>query len=131
MRRSRTIAGLVGPILVALTLSEMLNGWVWATNVAPATYLSGWLWLMGGLTIVKFHNVWVRGWQVGVTVVGWFALLLGSLRMFVPALAERGADDPSTVLVTQLALLAVGLFLTIRAYWPERAPQLVIDGVPA
>ena len=129
MTRSRTIAGLVGPILIALNLSEMLNGWVWATNVAPVTYLSGWLWLMCGLAIIRFHNVWVRGWQVGVTVVGWFALILGALRMFVPALAERGADDPSTVLVTQLVLLAVGLFLTVHAYWPDRVPPRIADGV--
>jgi hypothetical protein len=127
MTRSRTIAGLVGPVLVALNLSEMLNAWVWATSVAPVTYLSGWLWFMGGLAIVRFHNIWIHGWQTLLTIVGWFALLFGSLRMFAPALAERGAGDAATVLATQVGLLVVGLFLTVRAYLPDRASRGV-DG---
>ena len=126
MKTSRTIAGLAGPMLIALTISELLNPQIFDANIAPVTYLSGSLWFLGGLAILRSHNRWSRGWPVVVTIVGWFAVVLGAVRMFAPELAAQGASTGPTATVTQAVLLAVGAFLTYRAHdrevdGPERA----------
>lgn len=126
MKTSRTIAGLAGPMLIAMTISELLNPRLFDANIAPVTYLAGSLWFLGGLAILRVHNRWSRAWPVAVTLVGWFAVILGALRMFAPELAAQGASTGPTAAVTQAVLLAVGAFLTYRARGrevdePERA----------
>ncbi len=120
MKTSQTIAGLAGPMLIALTVSEMLNPRTWDDNIAPVTYLSGSLWFLGGVAIVRAHNRWIRGWPLAVTLVGWFALVLGALRMFAPQAAQQGAANDVTVIATQVILLVFGGFLTYKAYGPDR-----------
>lgn len=119
MKTSRTIAGLAGPMLIALTISELLNPRLFDANIAPVTYLSGSIWFLGGLAILRVHNRWSRGWPVAVTIVGWFAVILGAVRMFAPELAAQGASTGPTAAITQAVLLAVGGFLTYQAHGRE------------
>jgi hypothetical protein len=116
MTESRRIAGLLGPTLVALAASEALNPHI-GTNV-PATrvYLAGSLWVVAGLSIVRAHNRWMRGWPVLITLMGWFALLGGLLRMCAPRLAQRSVPGTTTLLVMQMVLLTIGIYLTVKAY---------------
>ncbi len=110
---SRKIAGLVGPTLVALTISEGMNFHIWAGNIPPVVYLNGTLLLVAGLSIVRVHNRWTRGWPVLVTLVGWGAVLGGLFRMFAP---EAGQVRKKAPLFAMLAvLLGVGVLLTIKA----------------
>lgn len=55
-------------------------------------------------------------WPVIVTLVGWLAIGGGLFRMFAPALAQRGAQNADAVLAAQIALLAIGIVLTFKAY---------------
>ncbi len=119
MTTSRTIAGLAGPMLIALTISELLNPRLFDHNIAPVTYLSGSVWFLAGLAILRVHNRWSRAWPVAVTLVGWFAVVLGALRMFAPELAAQGASTGPTATITQAVLLAVGALLTYRAHGGE------------
>jgi len=128
--RSTQLAGLIGPTLIALTISEAMNARIWSANTAPGTYLAGTLWFVAGLSIVRAHNRWVRRWPVVVTLVGWFVLLFGLFRMFAPELAQRGAADASTALAGQIALLLVGIFLTFKAFRPGSRRPLMESGVP-
>jgi hypothetical protein len=41
MTDSKHIAQLIGPTLIAVTISEALNLEIWATNMASVTYLNG------------------------------------------------------------------------------------------
>lgn len=116
MTNSRRIAGLVGPTLIALTLSEALTAHIWANVSATQTYLAGALWFVAGLAIVRVHNHWIRGWPVVVTLVGWFVMLGGLGRMFFPEAAQQGTRNGSVVLALQMVLLAIGIFLTFKAY---------------
>jgi FtsH-binding integral membrane protein len=123
MSNSRQIAGLVGPMLVAMTASE--SEWVqphlYDHQIAPLVYLSGTLLLLAGLSIVRAHNRWRGGWPVLITLVGWFAVLGGLFRMFA---AERyhqsAALNATPVLVLEAILLLVGIFLTFQAYRPAQ-----------
>jgi hypothetical protein len=116
---SKHIAGLIGPTLIAMTISEALNAQIWANVPATQIYLAGALWFVAGLAIIRIHNYWVRDWPVAVTLVGWFLILGGLGRMFFPAAAQQSTPSGSVVLALQMVLLAIGIFLTFKAYSRE------------
>ena len=120
MQNSKRIAGLVGPTLVAMLVSEfpLVQPHLYDAQIPPVVYLSGALMFVGGLAIVRAHNHWARDWTVLVTLTGWFALLLGLFRMFAAGLYQRGsASAGSTVfIVLEGLLLIIGMILTFKAY---------------
>jgi len=93
----------------------MINPDIWAGVTAPVTYQAGTLLFVAGLAIVCAHNRWTWSWTVVVTLVGWFAIGGGLFRMFAPQLAQRGAQNAGAVRAVQIALLAIGVLLTIKA----------------
>lgn len=68
MTNSKRIAGLVGPSLAALTLTELINLDIWTHTPAVVVYLSGTLLFVAGLSIVRVHNHWTTRWPVLVTI---------------------------------------------------------------
>ena len=116
MANSKNIAGLLGPSLVAITISETVNIHIWAGNTAAGVYLDGAVLFVTGLAIVRAHNIWVRGWPVLVTLTGWFIIFLGLFRMFFPELQLEAAKHTSIVSVETMLVLVLGIFLTYKAY---------------
>lgn len=114
MANSKLIAGLIGPTLIALSISEALNLHIWATNIAPVTYLNGLLLFVAGLAIVRVHNRWTRSWPVIVTLVGWVVMLGGLFRMFAPEAQQGGENIPTYAVI--VVIFAIGIFLTFKAY---------------
>jgi hypothetical protein len=120
MTRSRRIAGIVGPTILAVAISELVNHRIWSGVAAPVVYLDGTLLFVAGLSIVRAHNVWSLRWPVLVTLVGWAAIFGGLYRMFAPDARQAPQD---MVTFTFIALLALtGLFLTYMAYRPLGRP---------
>ncbi len=123
---SKHIAGLVGPTLIAMTISEseFLQPHLYDTQIAPVVYLSGTLLFVAGLAIVRVHNRWMGDWTVLLTPIGWFAIFGGLFRMFATKLYQQGAQNTTALLVLELVLLAfarallqqIGIFLTFKAY---------------
>ena len=62
MQNSRLIASLVGPTLVAMLVSEfpLVQPHLYDTQIPPVVYLSGTLMFIGGLAIVRAHNICAR-----------------------------------------------------------------------
>jgi hypothetical protein len=114
---SKQVARLVGPALIAITISETVNLDIWQTNDPGLTYLNGTLLFVGGLAIVHAHNVWLRGWPVLLTLVGWLAMATGLFRMFAPKAPLGGENAPTYAVIA--AICAVGVVLTIQAYRPS------------
>ena len=85
--------------------------------------LSGILSLLAGIAIVRVHNVWSGGWQVIVTVFGWLAIVGGLARMWMPQMAGPIANSftasPAALLIAGVVLVALGGFLSYKAYGPE------------
>lgn len=57
-----------------------------------------------------------------VTLVGWFAILLGLFRMFAPELFLQGyVQNTSTMMLAAppMVLSAIGIYLTFKAYRRE------------
>lgn len=72
MHDSKQIAGLVGPIIVAMLVSEfpLVQPHLYDAQIPPVVYLSGVLMFAGGLAIVRAHNRWAPNWTVLVTLAG-------------------------------------------------------------
>lgn len=124
MGNSKSIAGLVGPTIVAMVVSEfpLVQPHLYDAQIPPVVYLSGTLMFIGGLAIVRAHNRWVRDWSVLVTLSGWFFLVLGLFRMFAASAYQRSSASTSatTFMVLEGMLATLGLFMTFKAYSRDR-----------
>ena len=128
MDLSRRIAGIAGPTLIALILSEnpFVNPHLYDKQIPPVVYLSGTLFFVSGLAIVRVHNIWTRGWPTLVTLTGWFGVVLGLYRMFAAAsYMDASQGNPGPLLAGEGLILAFGLFLTFKAYGPDAADRRV------
>ncbi len=119
MTDAKAIAGLVGPALVALGLTEnsYVNPHLYDAQIPPVVYLSGTLLFIAGVSIIRLHNRWSRGWPILITLVGWLAAMLGLARMVFPHAYIASVDANSVpVIAGVLAMLLVGIYLTFKAY---------------
>jgi hypothetical protein len=123
MAESRQLAGLVGPTLIVLAVSEALNLGIWTTvsaqALAPVIYLNGTLLFVAGLAIVRAHNRWVLGWPVLLTLVGWIVMFGGLLRMFEPLSGQLPEQKPAAAYAVLAVIFVVGIVLTVKAYRRE------------
>jgi hypothetical protein len=129
MSISKTIAGLIGPTLVAIAAAMLANLGSFPelaqqmSRDAGLIFVSGILLFVAGVAIVRTHNVWAGGWPVLVTVLGWLAVVGGLVRMFFPsrAAAIAASIGPRTGLIAAAAVvfLLLGGFLSYKAYARE------------
>ena len=129
MTTSKSIAGLIGPTLVAGAIAVLLNLGTWPDLVEqgfrdPALiFVSGFPLFVAGLAIVRAHNRWTGGGPVVVTVVGWFGLLGGLSRILFPtrlaSIAVGAVRTTGVLLAVAIVILVVGAFLTFKGYSRE------------
>lgn len=120
MADSKRMAGLIGPTLAAMLVSEspLVQPHLYDRQTPPVVYLSGVLMFVGGLAVVRAHNVWARNWTVLLTLTGWFFLVLGLFRMFAAEQYHQASARASAAVFTVLEglLLALALFITYQGY---------------
>src|SRR5262249_8085476 len=98
MAHSKLIAGLIGPLLAAMGVAMLINRNLFPSMIGEVAhnyaliFLSGLLILLAGLAIVRVHNVWIGGWRVLVTALGWLAVVSGLVRMWFPQAAAPIAE---------------------------------------
>lgn len=114
MTDSRQLAGLIGPTMVALGVTEAINMDVFANQIAPVVYLNGAILFVAGLALVRAHNLWTWRWPIIITLTGWVALIVGLWRMAVPD-APQAAENVVTYVVLA-AIGAIGAILSVKAY---------------
>jgi len=124
MASSKQIAGLVGPTLIVVTITEWMNLDVFIKAIGPSygphVYLNGALLFVAGLAIVRAHNLWTWKGPVLVTIVGWFLLFVGLGRMAVPVAAQIAGETPIVLYASLVGLLVIGTVLTIKGYSPDK-----------
>jgi uncharacterized protein YjeT (DUF2065 family) len=129
MAHSKLIAGLIGPLLAAMGVAMLINRNLFPSMIGEVAhnyaliFLSGLLILLAGLAIVRVHNVWTGGWRVLITALGWLAVVSGLVRMWFPQaaapIAEALAGNTAALSIAGLVVLALGAFLSFKAYGPE------------
>jgi uncharacterized membrane protein HdeD (DUF308 family) len=86
----------------------------------PLLFLSGLLTLLGGLAIVNTHNVWEIGWPILITVLGWLAIIGGTIRIVQPEFARaqgaRMLEQPQTMMGSGIVYLVLGAILSYFGY---------------
>jgi hypothetical protein len=126
MQHSKMIARLIGPIFIAIGLSQLVNADVLRTLVDQflqsyaLIFLAGLMTMLAGLAIVNFHNLWVSDWRVVITVFGWLALIGGFIRIVFP---QQTATIGMTIfgvanitIYSGLFTLAIGTWLSVMGY---------------
>jgi hypothetical protein len=119
MDKSKSIAGIAGPTLLVMVLSELKiwNPTLYDEQIVPLVYLSGVLLFVAGIAIVRMHNLWVLRWPVAITIAGWLGMTLGAFRAFFPQTYRDNFNNDTPTLLVELVLIGLGLFLTFKAYW--------------
>ena len=120
MADSRNLAGLAGPAMIALGVTEALNMDMYDAQIAPLVYLNGLILFVAGLALVRAHNRWVRSWPLLITLLGWTLLFVGLYRMIAPDAPQASATPATYAVLTVMTL--IGAVLTYKAYGPRRAP---------
>lgn len=124
---TKHIAGLLGPTLIVTALMVLLN-----LGAMPAMIedlirfpmlivLAGYAAFVPGLAIVYFHNRWVAGWPVLITVFGWLSVVIGFARIVFPThlVGLMHAAGPALHLVLPVVgavFLLAGALLTFKAF---------------
>lgn len=119
MARSKHLAALLGPSLIAVTLTESINADIFINTSAHLVYLNGALLFVAGLAIVHTHNLWIARWPVLITLMGWTCLLVGLARMTAPVSALQAAQYPTAVQALTVLLFVIGIILSVYAYRRE------------
>jgi len=111
---SRNIAAIMGPTLMVTTGLETLNFHIWAEIHPTTVFNNGALWFVGGLAVVRFHNLWVRDWRLLVTILGWLSLCSGLFRMAFPDSPQPTASIATFAVIGSLFL--AGAMISWKAY---------------
>lgn len=119
MAQSKQVAALLGPSLIAVSITESINLEIFTDTSAPLVYLNGTLLFVAGLVIVRAHHCWTVGWPLLITFTGWLFLFGGLIRMIAPVFARQIAQHPAAVLALTSLLLVIGVLLTFNAYRRE------------
>ena len=126
METSLFLAKLVGPVIALMGLvllfdtdrvRSMANTFI--ENDA-LLFFAGIVTLPIGLAIVNTHNVWVAGWPVVITILGWLAIAGGIVRMALPgttkALGGVMLDNKAALIVPGVLLVGLGAWLSWIGY---------------
>jgi len=125
MTSSTYLALLFGTYIVAVSipmiwsqkrLVEMMEDFI---DNPPLIFLTGVLVLIGGISVIYFHNIWTADWRSLITLFGWVAAIEGVLLIIIPAPLIRFAKSILTksplISVLGFAYLALSAFFISRA----------------
>jgi hypothetical protein len=126
METSVFLAKLIGPVFLVAGLAVLISpqrtrqlGREFVDSEA-LIFLSGIITLPAGLAIVIVHNVWVAGWPVIITIIGWLAVLAGITRMLafggIRSIGRAMLDKTSLFAVPGAIMAALGAYLSDQGY---------------
>ncbi len=125
MHTSIFLAKLLGPVLLLVGISLLLNGKTFRAMAAEIVksvtlvYLFGLIDFAAGLAIVLTHNVWVASWRILITLIGWLLLIRGAVRILVPDVRRYAAKyigDRRLYTLSSAVLVILGLVLCYFSY---------------
>jgi len=88
---------------------------------SPAIFfITGVLTLILGFLLVTFHNVWVMGWTVIITIIGWITLISGILNLMFPGFYRKVSDAmmkrKMLMRIYPFFVILIGVFLLLLGF---------------
>jgi hypothetical protein len=127
MKSTRVAARLLGGMLFISGAGILLNSDGYRATAdeflhgVGLIYMTGIMALLAGLAIVNLHNVWTKDWRTLVTLIGWFAVGDGTLRVTAPQFIARFdawyIAQPGFLIGSGFIVLALGAFLSFKGYF--------------
>lgn len=83
--------------------------------------LSGFVALILGLLVVLAHPLWSMDYRGLITLLGWFMIIQGTLRLaaptFVLRMAEKMMGNKTFLVVGSVIMTLIGAFLTYKGFF--------------
>jgi len=105
-------------IVVSLTLlikEKHLKRLFSSIETEESLFMWGLISFVIGITMILSYNVWIQGWQVIITILGWASLIKGLFLLFSPELMKNWAKKIERAPFLPFALLIavfIGLVIT-------------------
>jgi hypothetical protein len=107
----------LGGLVTRESFKKVIDGYI---DSPALLHLSGLLALTLGFLLVTFHNVWVPGWTVVITIGGWLALVKGLMILAFPGLYSRVSNSmkksPRFMRVYAGFVLLLGVFFLLVGF---------------
>lgn len=127
MESSIFLAKLIGPVFLTMGISVVANPpriKRMAREILDSDafiFMSGMLTLPAGLAIVITHNIWVAGWPVLITILGWIAIFAGITRVLMPAglksIGQAMIEKTALITVPGIVMVLLGAYLSYQGYF--------------
>ena len=121
------LAKLIGPLALAIGAGLLVNAGCYRAMAEEfltsraLIFLAGVISLPAGLAVALTHNVWTPDWRVVITLLGWLALISGTLRIVAPQLVidwgHAATAKPAVFMIGGAIWLAIGALLTYFGYF--------------
>jgi hypothetical protein len=126
MESSIVLARIIGPLLIIVSVSILLNVKTYQRMYteyikSPALmYLAGTYALLLGLLMIQFHNLWIKGWPVIITILAWLSVTKGVAILLFPngitRLSKPYTSSRTPLTVNAAVILILGLVLGYVGY---------------
>lgn len=126
MDNSVLLAKLIGPYIALVGIGLLFNRKAFRMVMedfpknSALVFITGLLTFVAGLSILLFHNLWVKDWRVIITVFGWIALIKGVFLIALPGslvkITNKYLENFKLVLIPWVIMLLVGIFLIVKGY---------------
>jgi hypothetical protein len=127
-------ARVIGPFLAAIAIVAAVRAPDMATLLAQFTAGAVWPWvtgafiLLGGISIVAFHQYWRGPAEVIISALGWLLVVRGVVLLAFPsafaAMANRMIGWSATLMTMYVVLALIGLYLTFVGWLPAKSEKI-------
>ena len=99
-------------------ITRQLGRTIEMTEDKAVVISTGYITLLMGLVTVILHNVWVWGWPVAITVLGWSTVIKGIMKIGFPEYIHKQAQRfRKKQDLSALFLLLLGALLLWKGLW--------------
>lgn len=82
---------------------------------------TGYISLLMGLVTVILHNVWVADWRVVITILGWFTLIKGIMKIgFSEQIHKQAQRFKKKQILSTIFLILLGVWLLWMSFFTSR-----------
>ena len=125
MQNAMWLASIFGPLLMIVGIwmlfyhDSMVKVCTSFKNTPALVYFSGVINILIGLTVLNAFNVWMWGLTLLVTLFGWFILVRGIMKLFLPHVFMKWSHDAGWMKVKGIVPLIWGFGLCWLAFWMQ------------